>query len=73
MLGEIFEKKIATIKIPIFFTISFVKKRPILDRCQKNLLIIWTSRFELVHCDWAMYFLTKPKLAFLTSIFDYSI
>ncbi len=46
-------------KIPIFFTRNFGKRNP-----------FWISGFEHVHYDWAMYFLTKHKLAFLISHFD---
>jgi hypothetical protein len=49
---------------------TLVKKRPILDRCKKTSRSFWSNRFELVHCDWAMYLLTKPKMTFLTSHFD---
>jgi hypothetical protein len=58
----------ALLEFLFFFTKKFGKKRPILDKHKKN-LSVWTSRFELVHCDWAVYFLTKPKLAFFTNIF----
>jgi hypothetical protein len=63
-------KQSYNIIIPIFFTRNFGRKRLILDRYKKNLLVIWTSRFEPVHYDWAMYFLTKLKLAFFISTFD---
>jgi hypothetical protein len=49
-----------TTRIPSFFLLNFfVKKDP-----------FWTSHFEPIHCDLAMYFFTKPKLAFSTSTFD---
>ncbi len=60
-----------TTRIPIFFTKNFGKKNPFWSNVKKTSQSFWTSHFELVHCDWAMYFLTKPKLAFLTNHFDW--
>jgi hypothetical protein len=48
-----------TIRIQCFLLKNLVKKNP-----------SWTSHFLAVHCEWAMYFLTKPKLAFLTSQYN---
>ncbi len=48
-----------------------VKKDPFWTSIKKTSKSFWTSCFELIHCDWAMYFFTKPKLAFFISDFDW--
>ncbi len=54
-------------RIADFFIRNFGKKTPFWTSVKKTSQSFWTSCFEFVHCDQAMYFLTKPKLAFLTS------
>jgi hypothetical protein len=54
----------------IFLTRNFGKKRPILDKRQKNLLVILDKSFWTCPLWLGVYFLTKPRLAFFTSIFD---
>jgi len=58
---------IGTLLELLFFIITnFGKKIPILDMRKKNLLVILDKLF----CDWAMHFLTRPRLPFLTSHFN---
>ncbi len=53
-----------------FFTRNFDKKYPFYTSIRKTFQSFWTSCFELVHCDWVVYFLTKLRLAFLTNDFE---
>jgi hypothetical protein len=58
---------IGTLLELLFFIITnFGQKIPILDRPKKNLLVILDKSF----CDWAMHFLTRPRLPFLISHFN---
>jgi hypothetical protein len=60
----------ALLEFLIFLLEILVKKDPFWIGVKKTSQSFWTSCFEHVHCDWAMYFLTMPRLAFLTSTFQ---
>lgn len=62
--------EIITITIHGFFLLDhLVKKDSIWTSIKKTILSIWTSRFEVVHCDWVVFFIGK-MLDYLIGHFD---
>jgi hypothetical protein len=55
----------------LFFLLEIlVKKLPLWTNMKKTFQSFWTSCFESIHCDLAMYFFIRHRLAFLTSHFN---